>query len=244
MSGSDRAERVVIVADGDVDAAALRRAVRPGGQGEARPLVIAADGGALKAEAAGVTPDVVIGDGDSLLPSDAERFGSQGATVTIVPAEKDASDTELCLREAVARDARVIGIFGALGGRRPEHSLANVALLALPELAGRDVSLVHGASTVRLAGVTDGPARIELHGRDGDFVSLQPVDGTVAGVTTAGLRYPLLREPLHHGPSRGLSNELVTERATVTFERGRLLVTHTRRDVLAIDYPRRPGRVR
>ena len=246
MPRSDRAERVVIVADGEVDVAALRdavvrHAVDPDVDAADGTFVIAADGGALKAEAAGVVPDMVIGDGDSLLPSVAGRLGRDGTEVRLFPAEKDQSDTELCLREAVARGAVTIDLYGALGGRRPEHSLANVALLALPELVDREVSLVHGSSTIRLVGFADGPSRIELGGRRGDFVSLQPVDARVEGITTEGLRYPLRGEPLHHGPSRGLSNELVSDRATLTVERGRLLVTQTRRQQRDPGTPRPEG---
>ncbi|MBA3626732.1 MAG: thiamine diphosphokinase, partial [Chloroflexi bacterium] len=135
--------RVVIVADGDVEPMALRRTAAA--EGDERPMVLAADGGALKAEAAGLRVDLVLGDGDSLDEADRGRLRAAGSEVRLVAPEKDLSDTELCLREAVAMGATAVHIHGALGGTRPEHSLANVALLALPELAGLDVRVEHGA---------------------------------------------------------------------------------------------------
>lgn len=224
--------KVVIVCAGDVEAGSLRRAVEPDAKHGGRALVICADGGALRAEGAGVTPDLILGDGDSLPTSDVERFRARGVDVHLVAPDKEASDSELCLREAIARGASQVAIFGALGGRRPEHSLANVALLALPELAGLDVTLEHGAGRVWLVGTTDGPARVQLSGEATDYISLQPLAQGAEGVTTDGLRFPLRDEPLTYGPSRGLSNEFLTDAAAVSVRRGRLLITHTRRALL------------
>lgn len=225
-------QRAVIVADGEADPELLRAVAKPAkgaaGQPE-RALVIGADGGALVADRAGVPPDVVLGDGDSLTRADLERFRTAGAEVRLVAPQKDESDTELCLLEAVARGIAEIQLIGALGGARPEHTLANIALLALPELADRTVSIVHRASRMELLGSPTGPSRFTIRGRAGDFISLQPLGEGAEGVTTEGLRYPLKDEPLPYGPSRGLSNELVAERATVSIRRGRLLVTHTSR---------------
>jgi thiamine pyrophosphokinase len=60
-------------------------------------------------------------------------------------------------------------------------------------------------------------------------VSLFALDGEVADVRTEGLRFPLLAEPLLLGRTRGLSNEMLGERAQVTTGRGRLLVVQTAR---------------
>lgn len=220
--------KIVIVADGDVNVTALRRAAAAGGD-ERGPIVLAADGGALKAEAAGLPVDLVLGDGDSLDDAAQGRLREAGTRVRLVAPEKDLSDMELCLREALALGATSVRIHGALGGTRPEHSLANLALLALPELAGLDVSVEHGASVIRLFGSAEGPGAIELSGEIEDFVSLLPLSPGAQGVTTQGLRYPLDDEDLTYGPSRGLSNEFLQARARVTVRRGRLLVTQSQR---------------
>jgi thiamine pyrophosphokinase len=219
--------RAVIVADGEVDPAALRRATA--GQAEGSVFVLAADGGALKAEAAGVPVDLVLGDGDSLDEADRARLRASGAEVRMVAPEKEMSDTELCLREALTLGVTSVRIHGALGGRRPEHGFANVALLALRELGTMDVTIEHGASVVRLVGAADRSGWADLAGRPTDFVSLLPLAPGALGITTQGLRYPLHDEDLAFGPSRGLSNELLGTEASVTVRRGRLLVTHSRR---------------
>jgi thiamine pyrophosphokinase len=75
-----------------------------------------------------------------------------------------------------------------------------------------------------------GPELLEIRGAVGDLVSLLPLSESVVGVTTDGLTYPLRSATLKQGPTLGLSNELSGERASVSVERGRLAVIHTRRE--------------
>jgi thiamine pyrophosphokinase len=192
-------------------------------------LVIAADGGALVADSLGLHPDIIIGDGDSLPAADAERLHAAGAELISHPAAKDASDTELAARLAVERGATRLWILGALSGPRFDHALANVLLLCLPDLAALDAALFDGLTMVRLVG-EPGSASTEIHGAEGDWVSLLPLSERVDGVTTDGLAYPLTAEALAQGPTRGLSNELTGAIGRVTVSAGRLAVIHTRRD--------------
>ena len=214
----------IIVADGDIrPGGALSRALAVT---DAATLVVAADGGAVKAAQLGLQPQVVVGDGDSLSPDASAQLREGGVEVLVHPTAKDESDTELAVREAVARGATSLVILGAFGGQRLEHSVANLLLLALPELDGLDVALVDGASSVRILGV-GGPATATVSGEPGDFVSLLPLSERVEEVTTDGLRFPLVAETLEQGPARGLSNELLGTRASVSTESGRLAVIHT-----------------
>jgi thiamine pyrophosphokinase len=216
--------KALIVADGDVPSrSALDRLLRFA----AADVVVAADGGALKAEALGLHVDVLVGDSDSISSADAERFRTAGTEVIVHPAAKNESDTQLALLEARRRGADSIVVIGAFGGSRLEHTVANLLLLALPDLVGADVVLADGASEVRLL---DAGRTLALDGQRGDFLSLLPLAPMCAGVTTAGLEYPLKDEALPQGPARGLSNVFTGERATVSLRSGRLLVIHTRHD--------------
>jgi thiamine pyrophosphokinase len=212
----------LIVADGDVPTRPEVDRLLGGAPG----LVIAADGGALKAKALDYPAHVVVGDADSLAPDQADRLRGAGAEVVVHPAAKDESDTELALNEALARGATRVVIIGAFGGKRLEHTLANILLLASERLKGRDICLADGASTLR---VMHDRETLEITGSIGDFVSLLPLTWRVSGVTTVGLRYALTKEMLEQGPARGLSNELLTSTATILIDQGRLAVIHTRR---------------
>jgi thiamine pyrophosphokinase len=204
----------LVVADGDVRLPATVRS---------DALVIAADGGLLKAEAAGLRADVVVGDGDSLPAEKVAELRDAGVDVRLYPPEKDESDTELAVREAVGRGAERVEIVGGLGGQRFDHALANVLLLGSPDLEG-DVALVDGPTTVRVIS-----HELAIDGTRGDYVSLLPLSEEVVGVTTDGLAYPLQGATLRQGPTLGLSNELTSDHASVRVERGRLAVIHTRR---------------
>lgn len=221
---TDQPTRALIVADGDVAPAEDIAAFLPAATDSAT-LVVAADGGLRRADLLGLKPHLVVGDGDSLAPAVIDGLADRGIEVQLHPSAKDASDTELAVREAVRRGASEIVILGALGGLRFEHSLANVLLLAMPELDGCDVRLVDGRTTVRL--VADGRS-VELSADDGRLVSLLPLSERVDDVRTAGLRYALRGEPLVQGPTRGLSNEITEQRASVAVGHGRLAVVQTR----------------
>lgn len=186
-------------------------------------LVIAADAGADTAERLGTRPDLAVGDFDSIDPSTLVRLEAAGVPIEISPTAKDESDAELAIRAAIVRGADALTIVGGFGGR-PDHFLANIGLLALPELAGMPVQLVDG--TTRLS-LLRGPGRLILAGRTGDLVSLVPLGSGVEGVTTDGLAWPLVDEPLPLGPARGLSNVRLGPEATVQVRAGLLLVVET-----------------
>jgi len=209
--------RALIVLNGDTGDAAWLAA-----QAAAAELVIAADGAADALFAAGCRPGLVVGDLDSLLPSTLALLEEAGVPIERHPVEKDATDGELALRAALARGATTVRVAGAFGGARIDHSIASLSLLALPDLRRIDVALITPTDTVRLL---HGPVSHRLTGAPGDIVSLLPLSGRVAGVTTTGLRYALAGATLDRGPTLGVSNEFISSDASVAFADGMLIVT-------------------
>jgi thiamine pyrophosphokinase len=234
--------RALVLADGTAPTRAELDAAWPGWDGGIG-LVVAADGGARLAAPLGLRVDRWVGDGDSLGRVEIEAFRVAGVPITLAPTDKDESDTELAVLEAIDAGATDLTILGALGGRRLDHALANVALLGHPSLVGRSARLLDATTRITLltgttaesgrasaTGSSTRPAAAAQHrfdGRAGDLVSLFPYSGTVEGVTTQGLRYPLRDEPLHLGPARGLSNVRLATSATISVRRGRLLVVES-----------------
>ena len=215
--------RAVIVADGDADAELLQTLA----VAEPPPRLIAADAGAGRVLAAGLTPELVVGDLDSISRVDRALLDTLGVEVRQARADKDESDMELCVAAALKAGATDLTLLGATGVVRPEHSIANLLLLADPRLDAIDVCIAGHGSTVRRIGTADGPGAIEIEGAPEDFVSLLPIGGVVRGVSTDGLRFPLRGEDMPLGSTRGLSNEITHQRASVRSERGLLLVIHT-----------------
>ena len=209
--------KAVVVADGEPDARDATHLADAG-------LIVAADGGARWLAAVGMRPHVLIGDLDSVEADLVARLAAEGTTIERHPVDKDASDTELALDHALAWGAHEVVVLGALGGERLDHELANLWLLADPARRVRDLRVVRGRTVVR---ALHGGQRLSLLGDVGDLVSLLPIGGDADGVRTEGLQFPLGDERLQLGPSRGLSNVLVDQPASVSLERGTLLVVET-----------------
>jgi thiamine pyrophosphokinase len=224
---SDRPDlHAILVGDGDVPTQAALEAAWPGWSADAG-LVVAADGGATKALVAGLAPDLVVGDADSLGADGLAAVREAGIPVELAAVEKDESDLELAVAAAVARGATRLTVLGALGGARFDHALANAFLLAHPALVGLVAVLLDAATRVRLLDATAAPASVRLAGATGDLVSLFPFGADAVGVTTTGLAYPLRDEPLRSGPARGLSNVRSGPEARVALRAGRLLIVET-----------------
>ena len=209
--------RTIIVANGSPPTAeALSRWWRPGIR------LIAADGGARHALALGLTPDVAVGDMDSLDAETREQLAQQGCSLIVHPEDKDETDLELALLLAIKEDTSEIIILGALGGRL-DQSLANVLLLTLPELSGVAVKLVDAWQE---ALIVRGGTQATVEGRVGDTLSLIPLTDDASGVYTQGLKWSLSGDTLFAGPARGVSNVIVSLPVRIQVDKGVLLVVH------------------
>jgi len=206
-----------VIAHGDVDP-------RDRAQLDGAELIVAADGGTLALERWNFVPHAIVGDLDSLGVDRATEYAGQGVTVVPYSPEKDESDLELAIAYATTAKADDIVLLGILGGARFDHEIANTLLIAADEYRGRRLRAVRGDVTVR---AFHGGETLELGGVAGDLVTLLAVRGDAEGIRTHGLKYPLAGETLYFGAARGLSNVVVSAGATVSCDRGVLLVIET-----------------
>ena len=184
--------------------------------------IIAVNGGTHHALSIGVVPRVIIGDLDSLDLQEETMIRAASARILRFPSRKDETDLELALRHAVEQQADSILLLAALGGRL-DQTLGNLMLLTLPCLQGIDAQIQDGAQTAFV--IRD---RAAIHGCPGDTVSILPIGGDAVGVSNEGLEWPLRRETLPCGTTRGISNVLTASEGAISVERGMLLcvVTH------------------
>jgi thiamine pyrophosphokinase len=209
--------RAIIVAGGKPPSSEVwHRWVREGDR------IVGADGGSGQVLAWGQIPDLTIGDMDSLCDEDRAVLQREGCRFVVHPRAKDQTDLELALTCAVEEGAQEIVILGAFGGRL-DHTLANILLLALPELRHVPVWLVGDREVIVLA---QSGQSVTVEGQPGDVVSLLPLAGDTSGVTTMGLAWKLEGDRLRFGLTRGVSNELTAPVAVIEVEEGLLLVVH------------------
>jgi thiamine pyrophosphokinase len=209
--------RAVIFANGSLpDREAARALLHP------QDLLLAADGGSRHLMAMGLTPSVVIGDLDSIRPDERHLLESAGVVFVQHPRDKDETDLELALRYVIAKGFREILIAGALGGRL-DQTIGNLALLSGPDMANLDIRLDDGVEEAFFVRHS-----CRIFGTLGDLVSLVPWGRAADHVTTVGLRWPLKAERLTPHHTRGISNEMVAEKADISLQAGLLLVIHRR----------------
>jgi thiamine pyrophosphokinase len=213
FAGMNKPQAIIFLNGDRSDLSLVRRYI------DADTLLIGCDGGTQHILELGYTPDVVIGDFDSLpMPKksdDKTRYIRH-------PTEKDVTDSELALNYAARRGCRDIILTGLLG-TRVDHLLGNIFLLAKRRFAKLNITIIEGRQAMYL--IRD-QARIE--GKKGDTISFMPIKGT-ARASSRGLKYELHQHRLSLQGNTGISNVLIHAQAEVTMKNGVLLCIHEHR---------------
>jgi len=184
-------------------------------------LIVAADGGARYALEAGVVPDLVVGDMDSLGEDLAREVERRGASLERHPVRKDKMDGHLAVLAARERGATEADLLCAVGGRLGAL-FAVTHILLVAERIGLRSTVV--AERGRIFAIEAG-SRTVL-GVQQDSVSIFPLSGPATGVTLEGMEYPLENATLEPADTIGFHNELIGKEARVSVREGALLVVH------------------
>lgn len=211
--------RAVVFSNGEYsDLGGVKARLSPG------DWLIAADGAFTKVLAMGLVPDLMVGDFDSLSDSHLEQADRLGIRRLTLPAEKDYTDTDLALREAISAGYQQILLVGAFGGRL-DHAVANLLILPPYVRQGVSISITDGQTDVYLV-----PEHLTLRQSQNRVVSLLPLTEQVKGVTLDGFYYPLNDRTLRWGDSIGISNVPLRDEVTICLQEGILLVIVTDAD--------------
>jgi thiamine pyrophosphokinase len=184
--------------------------------------IICADGGTRHGLALNLQPHLVIGDMDSLKEGQWQKLENAGIPVELYPHDKNETDLELAILRAMELEPKEILVIAALGGRF-DHALGNIALLSDSRLSAFQARFDDGVEEIFFC-----REQVEVRGRSADIVSLIPWGGPVQGIQTQGLRWTLNRETLHPQKTRGISNEMLSDAASISVESGLLLIVHRR----------------
>lgn len=175
-----------------------------------KTYIICADGGYDHAISHGIVPDILLGDLDSLK-------GKTDVKTIIYPKEKNETDSEIALLYAISKGYRDIVMTGVTGTRL-DHTLGNIFLLK--KAADMRAKAVIADDNNEIYYVRDS---IRLCGEKGEFFSVVPLCQSVL-VSINGAKYPLDRETLEFGTSRGISNEFLGKECEVTVHEGSALI--------------------
>ncbi len=186
-------------------------------------FIIGADQGALFLISHGYTPDIAVGDFDSVSPEALQDIKSKSKkTITCDAVNKDLTDSEMALDIAMDQQPDSILLLGVTG-TRIDHSLASIQMMtrALQRQINCYVMDTHNYITL-----TGSQAVINDLGYT--YVSLLPLTPEVSGITLEGFQYPLTDATLKLGQSLGVSNKLVSSSGTVSIRSGLLLIIQSK----------------
>lgn len=184
--------------------------------------IISVDNGERYARELGLIPDLLIGDFDTRGRDGLEEYERLGKTVHKLTPEKDDTDTEAAIREAVHRGNPVDILCGT--GGRIDHLLGNIHNLKIAMDAGVEARLIDAANVIMLKKESFSLKKCDFSKQ---YVSFMPFSGEVTDLTLKGFKYPLNGYYLKPGISICISNELVEEVGVVSFTHGCLIVMNT-----------------
>ncbi len=185
--------------------------VRKPGAGD---YVIAADAGYKYCLNEGVTPDLVVGDFDSL--GAAPDFPN----IVQMPVEKDDTDTLHAMRIGLERGYKRFEIYGGTGGARADHTLSNLqCLLFLVKNGARGTLYGNG---VLYTVIHNESAEFSQEAR-GDF-SVFCFDGQARGVYEEGFKYSLHNAVVTSDFPIGVSNSFTGKPAKISVADGTLIL--------------------
>ncbi len=180
---------------------------------EKSDLVIVADAGLKAAERLNITPDIILGDFDSL------GFEPLGNKVEIFPVKKDDTDTLLAVKRGFAEGCDSFFLYGCSGGRI-DHFLANLQTLSfITSRGGKAILYGEGFCAATLTN-----KKLCLKARAEGKISVFSLTTVCNGVSIKGLLYETEDAVISYDFPLGVSNEFVGKSAEISVKEGTLLV--------------------
>jgi thiamine pyrophosphokinase len=181
--------------------------------------IIAADKGAQYCLKAGIVPDIVVGDMDSIAADDLERLYENNVKLMKYSRDKDQTDTQLALDLALQDGADEVEILAACGSRI-DHCLANVHLLHHALAHGVQACILTSSQRIFLV-----DSDYTLRGLKGLTISLLPLTMKVEGICLSGFKYNLDNASMEIGNPIGISNVIISDESRIRLGEGVLIIT-------------------
>jgi len=180
-------------------------------------IIIAADSGLLNTENAGITPDWIIGDMDSVDVSLLKKYPAE--KILRFPSDKDFTDTELALNLLWKKNCDAIWIAGG-GGGRLDHLLAIRSLFEREKFPQRWITNTDDIYCLDASGRFSG---INIDLPVNSIVSVFPLGAGEWKIESRGLKWPLNNVAWNSG-SAEISNRNTEKNFSIQTIHGRFMI--------------------
>jgi thiamine pyrophosphokinase len=180
--------------------------------------IICADGGLEKAENLELIPDIIIGDLDSVSEVVLKKYLDMDIALIKYPAEKDFTDMELAIEHAIEKGFSDIILIGATGSRL-DHTTANIMLMEKYYIKGIHIKIIDNNNYIQII-----TGNMEIINKKNYFVSIIPVTDLIKVESLQGFKYSLKNVEVKRGSTLCVSNQIITEKGSITLCKGIALV--------------------
>lgn len=184
-------------------------------------LIIGADRGSEYLYDYGIIPQIILGDFDSINEEKLKTIEDENVEVIKFPPEKDYTDTEIAIIEAIKRGSDTIYLFGGIG-TRVDHTLGNIGLLLTTKKKGASLVIIDDHNIMYLA-----DNKMSLNGERGETISFHALSDIVKGFEIKGAKYNLENYDMHLLDPRALCNEFIDTPIYIKYNSGELLIIHS-----------------
>ena len=184
-------------------------------------LVLGADRGSEYLYDYDITPDVILGDFDSINKEKLKMIENKNIEIIKFLPEKDYTDTEIAIMEAMKRGADTIYLFAGIG-TRADHTLGNIGLILTTKKKGARLTIIDDHNKMYLA-----DNDMSLNGVYGETISFHALSDVVKGFEIKGAKYNLDSYDMHLLDPRAICNEFLDTPINIKYKSGELLIIHS-----------------
>ncbi len=180
-------------------------------------LLIAADAGYKHLQKLNIEPNILLGDFDSM-------DAPENKDVIVHPVMKDDTDTMLAIKLGFEKGYTQFMIYGALGGERTDHTVANLqslAYIAENDGGGTLVGKSENFTVIKNSEIT-------LESDEGKTFSVFAYGGNAEGVTIKGSLFDVENAVLTPFFPLGVSNKFKESKVRISVEKGYLLIVYNK----------------
>ena len=180
-------------------------------------IFIGADRGAYHLLTTDIIPTEIIGDVDSISYKELDFLRTHVTQVSILPSEKDETDTHLALLEAMKYNPNEVILTGVSGSRLDHYQAALHDVYHFQQLHPK-ISFYVQNNKNKLQFLLPGTHYIQQ--QEYKYISFYPFGEKLEGFTLDGFLYNVEEEQIDYGHAKFTSNEQVERTSTISFKSG------------------------